>query len=76
MKKSQLKINAERLASTYEKNKKLWANLHLILAAVNSGETVPQWAIVEALDSAIEKTGEVGLDLAEFLDDYYFGGEK
>lgn len=76
MKKSQLKINAERLAAAYDKNQSAWAALHLIYSALKNGENVPQWAIIDSLGSAIDKTGEVGLDLAEFLDDYYFGGEK
>jgi len=76
MKKAQLKINAQRIEAAYEKNSEAWAALHLIYSAIKNGENVPQWAILQSIKSASDATGAVGLDLANFLDDYHFGGEK
>jgi hypothetical protein len=76
MKKSELKIQAERLANAYEKNNKVWANIHLLYAALKSESPPPEWTILESIKAASETIGDVGLDLAEFLDSYNFGDKK
>ena len=76
MKKTQLKIHVERLSAAYEKNNRAWATLNLLYAAMKSGDDAPLWAVLESIKGAGEAVGDVGLDLAEFLDAYNFGGDE
>jgi hypothetical protein len=70
MKKSELNTHAEILAKTYEETHKVWAALGLLYASLDKPEekTPPRWMMLETIKECSLKIGDIGMNLAEFLD--------
>ena len=74
MKKTELKIHAENLEAAYHESQKAWAAMGLLYAALRSGdkaELPPLWMQLETIRDTATKLGEIGLNIAEFLDAYH-----
>jgi len=70
MKKSELNLHAVKLEKAYKEANKTWAALGLLYAAIDKEQekAPPVWMQLEILRGCIEKTADIGLNLAEFLD--------